>query len=168
MHKKETCLKRTRIARKGIFKTTFLTTSTGVSEISTMTDNESETEEEMDSWIPLIEEAKQRSNIAFEEMKESFINSGLDEQSAKDKAYSNILPKLQKELENIYMERLLWMKQLKKDPVHKKIMHTKDTLVENDDFDPEEALEAAVDMRKFFIKRLLKGHKCDEENDDDD
>jgi hypothetical protein len=116
----------------------------------------------------LIEEAKQRSNIAFEEMKESLINSGLDEQSAKDKAYSNILLKLQKELENIYMERLLLMKQLKKDPVHKKIMHTKDTLVENDDFDPEKALEAAVDMRNFLIKRLLKGHKCDEENDDDD
>ena len=144
------------------------TTSTEVSEISTMTDNESETEEEMDPWIPLIEEAKQRSNIAFEEMKESLIDSGLDEQSAKDEAYSNILPKLQKELENIYMERLLWMKQLKKDSVHKKIMHTKDALVENDDFDPEEALEAAVDMRKFLIKRLLKGHNFDEENDDDD
>ena len=28
--------------------------------------------------------------IAFEEMKESLINSGLDEQSAKGKAYSNI------------------------------------------------------------------------------
>jgi hypothetical protein len=90
------------------------------------TDNESE--EEMDPWIPLIEEAKQRSNIVFEEMKESLINSGLDEQSVKDKAYSNILPKLQKELENIYMERLVWMKQLKKDPVHKKIMQTKDAL----------------------------------------
>ena len=142
------------------------TTSTEVSEISTMTDNESETEEEMDPWIPLIEEAKQRSNIAFEEMKESLINSGLDEQSAKDKAYSNILPKLQKELENIYMERLVWMKQLKKDPVHKKIMQTKDALAENDDFDPEEALEAAVHQRKFIIKRLLKGHNFDEENDD--
>ena len=40
------------------------TTSTKVSEISTMTD-ESETEEEMDPWIPLIEEAKQRSNSAI-------------------------------------------------------------------------------------------------------
>jgi hypothetical protein len=89
------------------------TTSTHESESSA--DTGSETEEEME---PLIEEAKQRSNIAFEEMKESLINSGLDEQSANDKAYSNILPKLQKELENIYMERLVWMKQLKKDPVY--------------------------------------------------
>ena len=144
------------------------TTSTDVSEISTLTDNESEAEEEMDPWIPLLEEAKQRSNIAFQEMKESLINIGVDDQSAKDKAYSNILPKLQKELENIYMERLLCMKQLKKDPVHKRIMHTKDALVENDDFDPEEALEAAVDMRKFLIKRLLKGYDFDEKNADDE
>jgi hypothetical protein len=48
------------------------------------------------------------------------------------------------------MERLLWIRQLKKDPVHKKIMHTNNELVENDDFDPEEALEAAVDMKKFL------------------
>jgi hypothetical protein len=143
------------------------TTSTSAGSESLMTtDNESE--EEMDPWIPLIEEAKQRSNIVFEEMKESLINSGLDEQSAKDKAYSNILPKLQKELENIYMGRLVWMKQLKKDPVHKKIMQTKDALAENDDFDPEKAMEAAVDKRKFLIKRLLKGYNFAEENDDDD
>jgi hypothetical protein len=117
-----------------------------------MTTDESETEKEMDPWIPLIEEAKQRSNIAFEKIKESLTNSDLDEQSAKDKAYSNIRSKLRKELENIYMERVLWMRQLKKDPVHKKIMHTKDALMENDDFDSEEALEAAVDKRKFLYK----------------
>jgi hypothetical protein len=131
------------------------------------TDNESETEEEMDPWIPLIEEAKQRRNIALEEMKEILINTGLDEQSPKDKAFSNMLPKLQKKLENIYMERLVWMRQLKKDPVHKNIMHTKDALVENDDFDPEEGLDAAVDKRKFLIRRLLKRYDFDEENDDD-
>ena len=61
-------------------------TSTDVSETSMRTDK-SETEE-MDPWTPLIEEAKQRRNIALEEMKESLINTGLDEQSAKDKAFS--------------------------------------------------------------------------------
>jgi hypothetical protein len=65
------------------FQDDFSTTSTHGSESST----DNETEEEMDPSIPLIEEAKQRSNIAFEEMKESRIDSGLDEQSAKDKAY---------------------------------------------------------------------------------
>jgi hypothetical protein len=49
------------------------TISTHVSEISMTTDNDSETEEKMDPRIPLIEEAKQRSNIAFEEMKETLM-----------------------------------------------------------------------------------------------
>ena len=84
------------------------------------------------------------------------------------RAYSTIQPKLQKKLEKIYMERILWMKQLKKDPVHKKIMHTKDEFVENDDFGPEEALEAAVDKRKFLIKGVLKNYNFTEENDNDD
>ncbi len=75
---------------------------------------------------------------------------------------------LQKELESIYMERLLWMKQLKNDPVHKIIMQTKDAFVDKDDFDPEEAMEAAVNKRKFLIKRLLKDYSFIEENNDED
>ena len=161
---KETYLKQTRIAKKRDFQDDVSTISTRASESST----DNETEEEMYPWIPLIEEAKQRSNIAFENMKESLINSGLDEQFAKDRAYFNILPKFQKELENIYMECIVWMRQLKKDPVHKKIMHIKDELVENDEFDPEEAMGAAVDKRKFLIRRLLKGYKFDDDDDDDD
>ncbi len=96
------------------------------------------------------------------------IHRGVDEQSAGEKAYLNVLPMLQKELESIYMERLLWMKQIKNDPVHKKIMQTKDAFVDNDDFDPEEAMEAAVNKRKFLIKRLLKDYSFIEENNDED
>ena len=33
-------------------------------------------------------------------------------------------------------------------------MQTKNNFVDNDDFDPEEAMEAAVEKRKFLIKRL--------------
>ena len=79
---------------------------------------------EKDPWMPIVDEGMQQHEAAFEEMKMNMIDSGLDEQSAREKAYSNIFPRLQKELEGIYMERLLWMNQLKKDPVHKKIMQT--------------------------------------------
>ncbi len=47
-------------------------------------------------------------------------------------------------------------KQLENDPVHKKIMQTKDAFVDNDDFDSEVAMEVAVDKRKFLIKKRLK------------
>ena len=140
------------------------TASTHGSESPVTTDNETETEdEENDPWMPMVEEAMQKYKTGFEEMKMNLIHSGLDEQSAGEKAYSDILPKLQKELESIYMDRLSWMKQLKNDPVHKKIMQTKDAFVDNDHFDPEEAMQAAV-KRKFLIKKLLKDYTFREES----
>ena len=145
------------------------TTSTRGSESPITTDNETETdEEENDPWMPMVEEAMQKHKSAFEEMKMNLIHSGRDEQSAEEIAYSNVLPMLQKELESIYMERLLWIKQLENDPVHKKIMQTKDAFVENDDFAPEEAMEAAVDKRKFLIKKLLKYYSFTKDSDDED
>ena len=130
------------------------------------TDNEGESEEQLDPWVPLIEEAKRRSDIVLENVKEILINNGIDEQTARDQAYSNVLPKLQKELDSVYMQRLMWMAQLKNDPIHRKIMKTKNVLMKNDDFDREEAMEAAIDKRKFLIRRLLKDYSFTKENDD--
>ena len=123
------------------------------------TDNEGENKEQLDPRVPLIEEAKRRSDIASENVKEILINRGLDEQTAKDQAYSNVLPKLQKEQESVYMQRLMWMVQLKNDPIHRKMMQTKNALMKNDDFDPEEATEAAVELMNkvsFFISIFNK------------
>ena len=39
---------------------------------------------------------------------------------------------------------------VEKDPIHKKIMATRDDYVDHDMFDPDEAMAAAVDKRKFF------------------
>ncbi len=98
----------------------------------------------------------------------NLIHSGLDEQSAEERAYYNVLHKFQKDLERIYMERLLWMQQLKNDPVHKNIMQKKYAFMDNDDFDPKEAMEAAFVKRKFLIKSLLKDYSFAEEDDDEE
>ena len=70
------------------------TTSTQGSESPMTTDNEMETEEEegeeeKDPWMPMVEEAMQKHKAAFEEMKMNYIESGLDKQSADQKAYSD-------------------------------------------------------------------------------
>ena len=44
---------------------------------------------------------------------------------------------------------------MKKDPIHKQIMKTKDAFVNDDNFDPKETMEAAADERKFLMKRLF-------------
>ena len=141
--------------------------ATDGSQSSMTVDSETEEEEEADPWMPMVEEAMQKHKAAFQEMKMNLTHSGLDEETAGETAYSNILPELQKELESIYLQRLQWIQQLKKDPVHKKIMQTKDALVNDDHFDPEEAMEAAVNKRKFLIKRHLKDYSFTEDSDDE-
>ena len=73
---------------------------------------------------------------------------------------------------NIYLDRLKWMTQMKRDPVHRKIMKTKDAFVDEDDFDPDEALTAAIKTRKFLLERLLEDRQyfpdSNEDDDDDD
>ena len=49
---------------------------------------------------------------------------GYDESEAKQKAFEKIPPVFQKELGDVYIDKLAWMKALKKDPIHKKIMAT--------------------------------------------
>ena len=83
-------------------------------------------------------------------------NEGFSEVEAKSQSFSELLPKLTKELEDIYEERLLWMSHMRKDPIHKKIMQTRDNLIDVDFLDQEEALYSEVEKRKFLFKRLLE------------
>ena len=68
------------------------TTSTHRSESPMTSGNETETEEDKDPWMPMVEEAMQNHRTTFEEIKMNLIHIGLDEQSAIEKAYANILP----------------------------------------------------------------------------
>ena len=80
-----------------------------------------------------------------------------NESKAKEEAFAQILHVLQKELGDVYMDNLAWMKALKKNPIHKKIMATRDDYVNNNMFDLDEDIAAAVKKRKFLLKRLLEG-----------
>ena len=135
---------------------------------SSMTGDSETEKEEPDPWMPMVKEAMQKHEAAFQEMKMNLSQSGLEEETAGETAPSNILPELQKKLESIYLQRLQWIQQLKKDHVHKKMMQTKDALVNDDDFDPEEAMKAAVNKRKFLIKRRLKDYSFTEDSDDEE
>jgi hypothetical protein len=124
------------------------------------TDNEVESSEVgdeygSDPWAPLKAEAAQQSLSEFEELTQSFTADGFDENEAKDNSYFLILPKLRKDLLNIYLERL---SQLKRDPVHKKIMETRDVCVNDDNFDHREALEASIDKKIFILKDFSETH----------
>ena len=104
----------------------------------------------------MIHEAKLQLLDKFQENVECLNNEGFSEVEAKSQSFSELLPKLTKELEDIYVERLLWMSHMRKDPIHKKIMQTRDNLIDVDFLDQEEALYSEVEKRKFLFKRLLE------------
>ena len=72
-------------------------------------------------------------------------------------------------MENLYLDRLKWMTQMKRDPVHWKIMKTKDAFIDKDDFDPDESfLTAAIKKRKFLLEHLLEDRQYFPDNNEDD
>ena len=89
----------------------------------------------------------------FEELTQNFTAEGFDENEAKDKAYLLILPKLRKDLQNIYLERLLWIRQLKRDPIHKKIMETWDVFVNRKTY------REINNFRSSFLQKQLAKHR---------
>ena len=118
---------------------------------------EDSSEEEIDPWSTLINDAASKVRDQYDDILQVLLMEGHDESKAKEEAFVQILPVFQKELSDVYMDNLAWMKALKKDPIHKKIMVTRDDYVNNNMFDPDEAIAAAVNKRKFLLKRLLEG-----------
>ena len=117
---------------------------------------ENSSDEEIDPWSTLINDAASKVRDQYDDILQALLMEGHDESEAKQEAFEKILPVFQKELGDVYMDNLAWMKALKKDPIHKKIMVTRDDYVNNDMFDPDEAIAAAVKKRKFLLKRLLE------------
>ena len=118
---------------------------------------ENSSDEEIDPWTTLINDAAPKVRDQYDDILQALLMEGHDESKAKEEAFKKILPVFQKELGDVYMDNLAWMKALKKDPIHKKITATRDDYVNNNMFDPDEAIAAAVKKRTFLLKRLLEG-----------
>ena len=117
---------------------------------------ENSSEKEIDPWSTLINDAASKVRDQYDDILQALLMEGHNESEAKQEAFEKILPVFQKELGDVYMDNLAWIKALKKDPIHKKIMATRDDYVNNNMFDPDEAIAAAVKKRKFLLKRLLE------------
>ena len=91
---------------------------------------ENSSEEEIDPWTTLINDAASKVRDQYEDILQALLMEGHDESEAKEEAFEKILPVFQKELADVYMNNLAWMKALRKDPIHKKIMATRDDYVQ--------------------------------------
>ena len=82
----------------------------------------------------------------------------------------NKLPILKQDLTNLYKNKVFELERLKRDPIHKKIMTTKRKFEEDEEYDSDEALEAAIESRKYLMFRECKFRDQDviSNSDDDD
>ena len=105
---------------------------------------ENSSDEEIDPWFTLINDAASKVRDQYDDILQALLMEGHDESKAKEEAFAQILPAFQMGLGDVNMDNLAWMKTLKKDPTHKKIMATRDDYVDNNRFDSDEAIAAAV------------------------
>ena len=140
------------------------------------TEDDSDNEEEEDiedenPWERIKQQAKNSHKEEYEELVDTYTHEGIDKDRAHSKAYQKLLPALQRETREIYLQYLNWIRDLKRDPIHKQIMETKHDFMSNDDFDEEEATEAAVSKRKFLLNRIFTdedGYETDRNDDEEE
>ena len=66
-----------------------------------------------------------------------------------------MLPVYRKELRKILLEKVEWMHEMKKDSYYRKIMKTRQDLIDVDGYDWMEATEAAIYRRMFSLNKLF-------------
>ena len=113
-------------------------------------------------WSELKQEVKDDMKTTLAEQEEEQEKEGTSEND------NSLLPLARRKLRRLYLHRLKWYNRIKQDKIHRQVMHTARRLMNEDGMDWEEALEAAVDRRKFLLNRLINKPLLDESDDDDD
>ena len=100
----------------------------------------------------LREEATNDLNLAWKEEVQENLSQGLQKDDAEIQACHRLLPVYRKKLRHLYLQYLQY---LKTDPVHKKVLKTLRSSMEDDDTDYTEAVEAAIGKRKYLLNSLF-------------
>ena len=102
------------------------------------------------------EEVDEESDYSEEESEEE--EEGSDNESFSIDIWKLIVDESiyrERSIIELYKEKVLFSKSLKKDDTHRSIMHTLMKAQEEEDMDFHEALDYAVDKRKFLIQRKI-------------
>ena len=119
-------------------------------------DNKDTGEEDIDVWSKIQDEAMKRHDEEYNELLEKHLADGDNEEVATIKAENALVPTYRKEFRQVLFEELKWIHNLKKEPIYKKIVETKNNFVLNDDYDWEEAMESAINKRKYLLKGFFE------------
>ena len=118
-------------------------------------DSEQDTDDEEDTDTDSDEEENTANNSVFNRILRSI--------DKHDK-----LEKCQKQFRQKYAGFLEWLRDLKHNKIHRKIMMTARKLEREENYDGREALHAAVENRKFLLDDLVANYIEDEEEEEEE
>jgi hypothetical protein len=81
-------------------------------ENSENSEDDGEIKEEIDPWATMIDDAKATVRPEYDGFMKTLQMDGQEESVAKQKAFENVLPELQKEFADVYVDNLRWIKAL--------------------------------------------------------
>ena len=126
---------------------------------------------DMDPWDEFRKRVKALKLKDFNHVMKTLRKEGLGKKLAQIRAYNEMLPELRKALRQVYIEHLKWVHVLREDPIHEAILETRKKFQEEEDMDFNEAVEAAVNQRKYLLNRVFQPMEepdTDEEDMDED
>ena len=119
-------------------------------------DTEDEDEEQIDNSVfdNFIQTAVSPYNDEFEMKSEEFMSEGMTEKEAACLANQQLMPHYSKSLRQIFVHYMVDMAEKRKHPLFKAIMKTAKEY-QQDGFDEDAAIKAAVSYRKHSIENLI-------------
>ena len=124
-------------------------------------------EPDYDAWSPLRKEVGKDIEEPYTKQIQRFMVKGKNQTYAEDAAFKTLLPVSRRRLRRFYLQCLKWIHRIKHDALHRKVKKTLQHFIDEDNVDFDEAVESAVDTRKFLLNRVI-GKKILSENWDDD
>ena len=125
------------------------------------------TDEDESPFDHLLRETYQTHDQEFEEGIIRYVNRGVDENEARDKAWRDLIPAYQKTFKKTLVKYLLRAERLKKDPIYRRVMQTIQSLREDEKFSRDEAIRAGVTRRKHLLYGLIASEPVTSESDED-
>ena len=124
-------------------------------------------DDEPDPWSLLRQKVGEDLQEPYLKEVRQFLDRGKSQAYAEDAAFNTLLP-VSRRLRKTYLERLKWTHCIKLDAIHRKVMRTLRYFIEEDDMDFDEAVESAVEKRKFLLNRVMQNKLLPDESDDDE
>ena len=81
--------------------------------------------------------------------------NGITYEEATKHVYDALMPEYTRKLMKTYIKYLRLLKGLQRDSTHRTFWRTKKRLIEEEGYDEDESIDAAVNQRKFLLQRML-------------